>query len=324
MQWFDLTQELREALDEPALQLMELYEADLTKEIPSGLDNADLTELRGYINKDNTPLIIQQIGDHLTIYSETKGEAALRVLAQELQPDMAKIKSKISEFKEAKRLELVTKQLEKELGEPFGILALSPSLVTSLYPFAQEKFNEWIKELHEEIPGLEGLTREEIIADINDNDNLEDWRKEYATKYAITIKDWLLKSIDIGVSATYNYHDEIWRPMLDLKFFLKRVYERKEVKAEEERRRQEEAAKKAEDNRNWNEAFDRIYTLQLSKDIRRYAPRYEEEIIQACVDATDAYIKEGADNYLESYKTSNYRFWLGQIKKLKEEENDAS
>jgi len=65
--------------------------------------------------------------------------------------------------------------------------------------------------------------------------------------------------------------------MSSLKGLLKKVYERKKVKAEEERQRQEEEARKEEYNRKWDAAWEYLYPLKLFGKVQHYLTDAEQK-----------------------------------------------
>lgn len=310
MQYLHLGKEAREALDEPALQLLEKYDAEIMEAMPPSFDN---TELQEYSDK-YTAELRQKASYHLSRYFQAEGgEVALSELAQNLQPIIATIKSLFSQFTEAKRL-------EKELSKPRGILKLDSTITAVLYPHAQRRFNDWKEELNKEVPELEELTIEEIRADINEHP--DDDEKAQVRKDEESIVDWLAGCVDRGGEELNSaaYAGWVISSMSSLKGLLKKVYERKKVKAEEERQRQEEEARKEEYNRKWDAAWKYLYPLKLFKKVRHYLTEAEEgKWDQALRKATTAYVN--GDTNLTSKEASEAVLWREEIAKREEEEN---
>lgn len=317
MQFINLSQELREALNEPALQLLENYDAEIIEVLSSDFDNSGLQE---YSDK-HTAELRQEAGYHLTRYCDTgDGEIALLELTRNLQPIMAKIKSLFSQFTETKRLEPEVKRLEEELGKPLAILKLDSGFVELLYPDAQRRFNEWQEELHEKVPELEDLTIEEIKADIDGH--LTDNDKNRATECEETIIKWLRRYIYRGEGKRNlsAYDRGSSHAMIDLKYLLKKVYEQKKVKAEEERQRQEEEARKEEYKKKWDAAWEYLYPLKLFKKVQHHLTDAEEKKWdQALRKATTAYVN--GDSNLASFEASEFVLWREEVAKREEEEN---
>jgi len=317
MQYLHLGKEAREALDEPALRLLEKYDAEIIEAMPPGFDN---TELQEYSDK-YTAELRQKASYYLGRYFQAKGgEAALSELAHNLQPIIATIKSLFSQFTETKRLETEAKRLEEELSKPLGILKLDSTVTAVLYPHAQKRFNDWKEELNKEVPELGELTIEEITADVNDH--LDDNEKTWATKYEEIMVEWLSKCTDRGGEELNSaaYAGWVISSMSSLKGLLKKVYEQKKVKAEEERQRQEDEAKLAEWKKQWGSAWDELYPARLKKKVYQYLNKEELPKWHESLGAAAAAYVDG-DTNLASKEASEYQRWRGEIAKREEEEN---
>lgn len=316
-----LSQELREALDEPALKRWEKCNAAINEEMLNLCDKYSAPEVQEALD-EYSPKFLREGGYKLTDYCDTGGgEAALRLLTYHLQLITVELMSQCSQSIEDKRRKAEAERLreeknnkareslgilKKELNEPFGILALSPSLVISLYPFAQERFNGWMKELHEEIPELEELTIEQIVEDLNNH--LDDNKKNSAIKYEETVKGWLYECIDRGdeLKSTNSVPSA---DMSSLKGLLKTVYGQKE-----------EEARKEEYERKWCTAWKHLYPQKLEKKVQHYLTDAEEKkFAQALRKATTAYVN--GDTNLTSFEASEAVLWREEIGKREEQEN---
>jgi len=187
------------------------------------------------------------------------------------------------------------------------ILFLNPEDEKKLHPHALKRFDDWRKEIFNEVPHPEKLTIDEFNADINTY--LNDADKAKAAKYRDNVSTWLGKCIDIGnVYSRYSpvYDTSVISDMSGLKQLVKTAYERKEEKAREEEREREE-------DRQWKEAALHVYPLQLSKDANRYLNKDElDKLYDAVNVAIEVFLKEG-DSYLHNYKTLDYCRWLKTI-----------
>jgi len=100
--------------------------------------------------------------------------------------------------------------------------------------------------------------------------------------------------------------------------------EEEQRKREEEERQQAEKAKeeerKREENRKWDEAVSHVFPYKLLKEAKRYLNKDDiDKLYDAAGVAINVYLKQG-DNYLDSYKTSDYRWYLRKINYEKEKE----
>ena len=183
-----------------------------------------------------------------------------------------------------------------------------------LHPHALKRFDDFRTEISGEIPQLEQLTISEINAEINAN--LNDEEQARAAKYRGNILEWLWKCIDIGNGySRYSpvYDTSVISDMSGLKQLVKTAYERKEEKTKEEERKREE-------NRQWKEASLHVFPYKLLKEAKRYLNKDDiDKLYVAAGVATKVYLQQG-DNYLDSYKTYDYRWYLRKINYEKEKE----
>ncbi len=200
-------------------------------------------------------------------------------------------------------------KIEISLAE---ILFPNPEYEKRLHPYALKCFNDWKAEIFHEVPQLEQLTVDEFNADINTY--LKDTEKDWAAKYRDNVSEWLGKCTDIVDDCSpYPYATWVIHPMSELKRLVKAVYERKEEQTREEERKREE-------DRQWEEASRHVFPFTLLKEAKRYLNNFElDKLYVAASVATQVYLQQG-DNYLDSYETFNYRWWLGEIEYRKAKE----
>jgi hypothetical protein len=187
------------------------------------------------------------------------------------------------------------------------IFALKPEDEKRLHPYALKRLRDWTEDLVREVPQFGQLDIDEINADINTY--LNDDEKARATKDTADVAAWLWECIGIRIGSPYPYDRWVTSDMSELKRLVKTAYERKEAKAKAE-----------EEDRQWEAAFFHVYPLQLSKDADRYLSNDEQKkLLEAVGVAIKVYLKQG-DSYLDSYKTSDYRWYLRKINYEKEKE----
>ncbi len=201
---------------------------------------------------------------------------------------------------------------DQHQNEKTKIFGLTHEDEKRLSPYALKRFNDWKAEIIREVPQLEQLTLDEFNADINTY--LNDDEKSWAAKHTGNISEWLRKCLDIGNGySPYPYDRWIISSMSELKKSIKTAYERK-GKAEKEK------AEAEEKHQLWEEASCHVFPFKLLKEAKRYLDKDDiDKLYDAAGVAIDVYLKEG-DSYLDSYKTFDYRWWLGEINHRKEKE----
>ncbi len=195
---------------------------------------------------------------------------------------------------------------EISLAEIFN---LNPEIKKGLHPHALKRFDDWIVEIFNEVPQLGQLTIDEINVDINTCLNNDE--KARATKYRAVVIEWLWKCTNVGKGySPYSpvYDTLVISDMSGLKRLVKTAYKHKEEEREREKARQ------------WEEASLHVFPLTLLKEAKRYLNKDDiDKLYDASTVATRVYLKEG-DNYLNNYKTFDYRWYLEKIKREKEKE----
>ena len=298
---FSLNDETKKRLHPEALRCFNDCMADLEKDQQKALKNLNGDDFAYLSTNGNNSLQTRfdemmevlskyvDIEDGATNYSEVKSALKGPILKTEIL------------LKEA-----FVRKLMIGLVEPVAeLIGFKHEDIKRLPEGALEGLYDHWNEVKKEVPQLDGLTANEISAEIAMY--LKPSDKERLQKRQEAIVKFLQKCVN---SDDYSpQYTSYWSDMIDLKYLLKEVYHQKKVKAKEECQRQKRKA-----------AYSHVYPLQLSKDVKRYLPYNQQDVLKAVGKAVEAYLKEGPDNYLDSFATQEYRFWRRKINELKEEE----
>lgn len=189
------------------------------------------------------------------------------------------------------------------------IISIKPEQRKSINPYALQKLDEFMNDLRQE-----GHLKELTDADFAKYLSKEEL-KAYINLRA-TIVDWLVRCSQPGISIDTRSSASC-REFTDLRNLVREVYKRRQAKQKELEEQQRK--KEAEREGKWR-AATRAVNPPLDH-AKRYLdnPGEYDKFKEAAVEAIQVYLEKG-EEYLDNYRTFDYRWWLGMIDKRKDEE----